>query len=310
MGIDNRDYMQNKRSPDRFSPSSWSMVSRLLVINVVIHLLLNTVFDPYPEIINNLALSRSGLASGKIFQLITYQFVHGSHLHLIFNMIGLYFLGKMAQQLLGGRSVLWIYLLGGMMGGIAEILFGLATGVGSIIVGASGSVMALLLAVATLIPKQSIYLLLFFVIPIKMTMRKLATILVAINVVTLLFQLGGGASSTGTKIAVFGHFGGMLLGWLYIKYILPFAKRRGKDRRRSDSMKNRFGIRVIKDAEVTDATGDTFSSSRENKKPFVSADVDAILDKISAEGMQSLTPKERKVLERSSKKLGRRIDPQ
>lgn len=49
-------------------------------------------------------------------------------------------------------------------------------------------------------------------------------------------------------------------------------------------------------------------TAKEKQKPFVSADVDAILDKISAEGMQSLTDKERKILERSSKKLGRKID--
>jgi len=303
--------MQHQQPPGRFGSSSWSMVSRLLVINVVIHLLLNTVLDNQREyLLNSLAgLSRQGLVSGKVFQLITYQFIHGSHIHLIFNMIGLYFIGKMVQQLLGGKHVLWIYLLGGMMGGIAQVLFDLAIGEQNLIIGASGSVMALLLAVATLIPRQSIYLLLFFVIPIKMTMWKAAALVIIFDVVTLIYQLGPGASSAVPKIAVFAHSGGMLLGWLYIKYILPFAKRRNRDHRRSDSLKKKFGIRVIKDAEVNDAREGSFSSSRESKKPFVSADVDAILDKISAEGMQSLTPKERKVLERSSKKLGKKIDP-
>ena len=75
-------------------------------------------------------------------------------------------------------------------------------------------------------------------------------------------------------------------------------------------MKKKFGIRVIKNAEVTTTSDEANSSdsSRGEQKPFVSTDVDAILDKISAEGMQSLTEKERKTLERSSKKLGRKID--
>ncbi len=98
------------------------------------------------------------------------------------------------------------------------------------------------------------------------------------------------------------------MGWAYVVFILPLSQRRSNDRKRSASMKKRFGIKIIKEAKVSEAPDGNKTTDQSDKKPFVSADVDAILDKISAEGMQSLTEKERKLLEKSSKKLGKRID--
>ncbi len=307
MSIATRDYMRRPEPPDRFGPASWSIITKLMAISVVMFLLQSTVLYG-SAIINSLELTGRGLGSGKIYQLISYQFLHGSLLHLASNMVGMYFLGKMAEQLVSSRHILWIYLLGGILGGIAQVLYDLAIGIDAPIVGASGSLMALIFAVATLIPNRTIYFLLFFVIPIKLTMRKAAFIIIAMNLATLLYQSTGSSSTSGPQIAVFGHFGGMFMGWAYVVFILPVARRRSKDRRRSETMKRRFGIKVIKDAQVAPPTDREEPRAKSDKKPFVSADVDAILDKISAEGMQSLTPTERKILEKSSKKLGRRID--
>lgn len=307
MSISSRDYMRQPEPPDRSRPSSWSMITKLMAISIVVFILQSTFFYG-TAFIDNMELSGAGLGAGKIYQLITYQFLHGSLMHLASNMVGMYFLGRMAEELVSSRHILWIYLLGGILGGIAQVLFDLAIGIDAHIVGASGSLMALIFAVATLIPNQTIYFLLFFVIPIKLTLRKAAMFIIIINLATLLYQWKGSGSTNGVQIAVFGHFGGMFMGWAYVVFILPLSKRRSNDRKRSESMKKRFGIKVIKDAQVSSTPDGNETTDQADKKPFVSTDVDAILDKISEEGMQSLTDKERKLLEKSSKKLGRRID--
>jgi len=307
MSLDNRDYMHQKEPGGQLGPSSWSMTTRLLAINAVVYLFQHTVLYGTATL-HGLSLTGAGLRSGLVFELVSYQFLHANLWHLGGNMLFLFFLGRMAEQLLSGRHVLWIYLLGGALGGIAQVLFDLAVGLDSPVIGASGSVIALLFAVATLIPYRTIYFLLFFVIPIKMSMRQAALFLFAINLVILLVQLGNGGPSGQNNIAVFGHFGGMFLGWAYIHFILPRVQRRDHDRKQSNSMRRKFGIRVIKDAEVSKRSPEEADSPSSVKSTFVSKDVDAILDKISAEGMQSLTAGERKLLEKSSRKLGRKLD--
>ena len=92
--------------------------------------------------------------------------------------------------------------------------------------------------------------------------------------------------------------------------MLPRVKARSNDSARQGRWQERFGTRQIVDAEVVDDRKRSRwkKAAKKKDKAFVSEDVDAILDKISEQGMQSLTAKERKILEQSSEKLSRRVD--
>ncbi|MEX2579254.1 MAG: rhomboid family intramembrane serine protease [Verrucomicrobiales bacterium] len=309
MSIYSRDYMREDGPSGRSGgPRSWSVVTWLLVVNVGVFLLQTFLF--YRPDTNALALSLEALGSGHLWTLVTYQFAHHNLLHLLGNMLGLFFLGRMLLNLTSPAHVLKIYLFGGLAGGVLQLAFSLVMGQDPQIVGASASVLAIVIAVATLIPQQSIQLLLFFILPISLTLRQIAIFLIAVNALTLFFGLSSGPAD-GVGIAAMAHFGGMLLGWAYIRFWLPRNPRgKGGARPRRKSLGKKFGVRILREGETPRAGRfpRVRDRGREGKKTFVTEDVDAILDKINAEGFQSLTAEERRLLERGSRKLSDRID--
>lgn len=289
MSIYNRDYMRDGGGPQKLgTPSSWNVVSWLLAINAAVFLV-NLI--SVTRLADLLGLSVQSLGSFYLWTPVTYQFTHSGVLHFIGNMIGLFFLGRLLMGIVGPRQTLRIYLLGGLAGGFLQVLYNFFVGPDGNIIGASASVLAILAAAATLVPHQSFQLLLFFIIPINMTLRTMAFLVIGMDVITLILTLTGQTAG----IAVFAHFGGILFGWLWIRN--GFADRTSRPRKRKPG-KGLFGVRILRDGEGEPAP----------KKPFVTNDVDAILDKINEKGFQSLTEEERKKLERSSKHLSRRLD--
>ncbi|MDF1657855.1 MAG: rhomboid family intramembrane serine protease [Verrucomicrobiales bacterium] len=287
MSIYSRDYMRDGSSQRPGSPGTWNIVTWLLVINTAVFLV-NLIsvgkFGAY------LGLTVDSLKSFWLWTPITYQFTHFGLFHFAGNMLGLFFIGRLLLGIIGPERLLRVYLLGGLSGGFLEILFHLAIGSGGLVIGASGAVLSILAAAATLLPHQRFQLLLFFIIPISMTLRTLLWLSIGFNVVTLIMVL----TNQGGGIAVMAHFGGMLFGWLYIKYWYDSA--------RVGSLFKRFPIRILRDSS---------SPPREQrpkkKKAFVSNDVDAVLDKINEKGFQSLSEDEKKLLEKSSDRLSKKI---
>lgn len=298
MSIYSRDYMKEGGSAGGAGPRNWSVVTWLLVVNVAVFVL--QMFFLQPGQSNPLALSLEGIQKWHLWTFVTYQFAHFNLLHILGNMIGLYFLGRMLLNLVGPRHVLNIYFLGGFAGGVFQLLFSALISQDSQIIGASASVLAIVLAVATLIPHQSIQLLLFFIIPIKLTMRQVALLCIALNAVIVVYQFVARPTND-VATAAMAHFGGIALGWAYVRYWLPSANDRSRAGRKP-RRKNPFGIRILRDDEPGPVGKET------KKQPFVANDVDAILDKINENGFQSLSEEERRVLERSSRKLSDRID--
>ncbi|MCB1206842.1 MAG: rhomboid family intramembrane serine protease [Verrucomicrobiae bacterium] len=298
MSIYNRDYMRDERRPRGGGPSTWSVVTKLLVLNAAVYVFNDLLF--YNPNRDWFGLSLEALASGRVWTLITYQFVHANLWHLLANGVGLFFLGRMLLQLTAPQHVVRVYLLGGLAGALFQLGWNAIFG-DAIIVGASGSVLAIALATATIIPHQRIQLLLFFVIPLNLSMRQIAWALVIINVLTLAFSFGVPKED---GVAVMAHFGGMLLGWAYVRYgwhqrngSIKLLRRKGSSRPKASARAPRPSR---KEKQATDATG--------KKEPFVTKDIDAILDKINAEGFQSLSPEERTILERGSQDLSKRIE--
>lgn len=263
---------------------SWLLAINALVF--VVNLISVTRFADF------LGLSVHSLTSFYLWTPITYQFTHNGVIHFLCNMIGLFFLGRMLLSMVGSRLVLRIYLLGGLAGGLLQVLYNLVIGPDGLTIGASGSILAMLAAAATLIPHQRFQLLLFFIIPVNMTLRTALLLVLGLDMITLILILTG----QGPDVAVFAHLGGILFGWLFVRN--GFASRQSRSRPRKKK-RGFLGVRILRDDEPPPSG---------KKKPFVTNDIDAILDKINEQGFQSLTDEERKTLEKSSNKLSRRLD--
>lgn len=188
---------------DRLRQSPLTLI--LIGINVALFLAeeIYTHFFPPSSLVPFLALSREGLAGGAWWQLITYAFLHGSPLHLLVNVVGLWFTGPLLEELLDRVCYLGLFAGGALAGGLLQTF----ASQGSVLVGASGSVCALLVGFATLLPDLEITALIFFVIPVRMKASTLGWLVV---VGSLLFWAFG----IQREIGHLAHLGGGLAGFV------------------------------------------------------------------------------------------------
>lgn len=158
------------------------------------------------------------LGSGFLpWQVVSYAFLHGSIGHLFFNMLGLWMFGSELERLWGGRRYLQFFFASVLTAALSQLLVGLFTG-GAPTVGASGGLFGLLLAFGMMFPNRTI-MPLFPPIPMKAK-----TFVMVFGGLELLF----GVTGTASGIAHFAHLGGMLGGFLMIRYWRgqpPFGRR-------------------------------------------------------------------------------------
>ncbi|MFA0922223.1 rhomboid family intramembrane serine protease [Xanthomonas fragariae] len=160
-------------------------------------------------------------ASFMPWQLLTYAFLHGSFNHLFFNMLALFMFGAALEQTWGQKRFLTYYLVCVAGAGVCQLLMAWFTQSGAPVVGASGGVFGLLLAYGMLFPNQRVMLLFP---PIPMKARTFVIVFGAI-------ELFLGATGWQPGVAHFAHLGGMLFGWLMIRYWRgqsPFGGSSGK----------------------------------------------------------------------------------
>ncbi len=145
------------------------------------------------------------LQANTYWQFFTYQFVHGSFLHLFFNMLALYYFGVPIEQKTGTKEFLLYYFLIGTLGGVFSFFIYYAAGMYIIVLmGASGAVFGILLLYAVLFPHSVIYL--WAVIPVPAPV-----LILGYAVIELI-----GIFSANDGVAHLTHFLGLLFGWLYI----------------------------------------------------------------------------------------------
>jgi len=237
------------------------------------------------------ALSLWGLKHGYVWQLLTYQFMHANLLHLFFNGWAVYVFGRDVEMALGRKSFLTLYFSSGIVGGIAQALAGLVSSdyFGAPVVGASAAAFGLTAAFAMLFPDR--VLLLFFVLPMR------AKWLLALCFALALY----GMLSPPDGTAHVAHLGGMLTGLFFIRYALRWHWPKVGRLPRLPSP------RLVKvHFEKPGFWPQSEPPPQEDLPPeeFVSREVDPILDKISASGIQSLTERERRILEAARAKIG------
>jgi membrane associated rhomboid family serine protease len=216
---------------------------------------------------------------------LTYMFMHADFLHLLFNMLWLYWLGQIFEEFLGDKRILGLYLMGGLAGALFFVgsynLFPMFTQngiyVGASVVGASASVMAIIAAAATITPNYEIML--FGILPIKL--KWIAVFYVA----TGFWGIKG--PNAGGEIA---HLGGALMGFLYVKQL-----QRGNDW--IAGIANLFKFKKRSKLKVASTNRNIVTDDAPRQE-----EIDRILDKISTTGYDNLSKQEKDTLFRASKK--------
>ena len=216
----------------------------------------------------------------RFYTVITYQFFHDGFLHLLFNMLWLYWMGKIFLDFLKPRQFHFVYLGGGIAGAamytLAYNIFPVFAGAvpEATVIGSSAAVMAVIVATATLVPDYSIRMLLLGDVKLKY----LAMAYIAMELIGLASANAGGS---------FTHIGGALFGFAYIKLL-----HKGKDW--SQIFKRKPKLRVVRNEPSKSAPKSTASSVNQHE-------IDAILDKISKSGYDKLSKDEKETLFKASK---------
>jgi membrane associated rhomboid family serine protease len=271
-----RYYSSQSRYRVGFGSGVPSAVKWLLIINVAVFVLL--VFDKSGYLISQLGLTPYAVVTGPlVYQVFTYMFLHSpfSILHILFNMLMLWMFGSEIERLWGTRKFLKFYLLAGTVAGIFSVIVSPMSQ--SPIIGASGAILGLLVVFAILWPNRQVYV--YFLIPVKV--KYLIIFIVGID---LLFAF----SRSSDGVAHWTHLGGALFGLAYMRGagLLPFLSRRV----------NRVRVRK-QDKKV--------EKMREESDRLMD-EVDRILDKINDVGIDKLTDKERRILEKASSHLSKK----
>ncbi len=297
--LNDRSYMRTEyRTP-------WKMTTILLIALFVCYVLQHVADGLWPDgrINDWFALSVRGIKAGRIYQLLTFQFMHAGLWHLFGNMLGLYFFGGAMEEALGRKGMLKLYLLSGTVGGLLEIAMAMAFPLhfANGVVGASAGVFGLIAAFATSSPDQPIMMLLP---PVTFKAKVFLMIEAGIAIFGMIspwlnIDMG--------KVAHAAHLGGMLAGIAYIRWgrkvpRASFEFWRPFTRKRTPPPPREL---------VGTAPRRAWRATRqpmEDLPPaeFISKEVDPILEKISAQGIHSLTERERKILEAARSKMAKR----
>lgn len=260
-----------------------SVVQLIIAVNVIVffvQLVCAAVGFPYFEWF--LALSADGLRRGFVWQPVTYMFLHANIWHILGNLLFLWFFGSEVEYFVGPKYFTRLYFMSGIVGGALWLAFNFtAFQIGGRLVypscvGASAAVLGCVIAFATLFPDREVTLLLFFILPVTLLAKYWAFIAVAVDTALVL-------QGTDRGVANLAHLGGAAFGYLYIKQLGYGATPRWL-----------LWLQGIT-ARLKPRPRPTPRSM--SSEEFVREEIDPILDKIAREGMQSLTRRERKILE-------------
>jgi membrane associated rhomboid family serine protease len=272
-------------------PRPTPTVMRVIAVTAVVQLLLETIFTS-PDVRYALMLDPAGFLR-QPWGAVTYLFVHGGILHLATNMLGLYLFGTAVEARMGSRPFLIYYLYCGIGAALTAVLLNLFSQQAPVI-GASGAVLGVAVAFAIFWPDAEI---LVFPIPFPIKAR---TLVIGLAVLDLLF-----AQLVHDGVAHEAHLGGMAAGWLFFRF-------GGFATSRPPEAPTPRRVVMVQQGVTREAGPRAAPPMRQAAPPRpgndpVAAEVDRVLDKISEQGIQSLTPDERRFLDEVSKRKQRDI---
>lgn len=302
-----------------------TVTKNLLIINVLAYLV-GMLFGIHSGGFNDLFGLHFFLAPDfGVYQLVTYMFMHASLSHLFFNMFALWMFGCIVERTWGARKFLFYYMACGIGAGLlqemaqfvqfymlaAENIHGFsvsqimtvakASAVGINLwttVGASGAIYGILLAFGMLYPEERMFI---FPLPVPIKAKFFVVGYAAI-------ELFMAFSTSGDGVAHLAHLGGMLFGFLLIRYWRRHPGRgynRVGGRQFFDSMRSSWEQRTHRKADTTNSFGHTSTRSNGERNPdwdynarrrASQEEIDRILDKIRRNGYDSLTRDEKQTL--------------
>ena len=304
---------------EQYSPTGFrvlpTVVKHLLIINVLMFVATFTFERFNIDLTDILGLHFFKASDFRIYQIITYMFMHANFGHLFFNMFALWMFGNTLENIWGSKRFLLFYMVCGIGAGLCQELvqyiqyatslsqYGTVNLSGQIIpmstylnmmntVGASGAIYGLLLAFGMMFPDSRIYL--YFFIPIKAKW-----FVIGYAVLELLLGFHGV-----DNVAHFAHLGGMLFGLLLILYWRRHPAGPNKNFRKLkdifESWKRRSKMKYTRYEEVYDKvprSDEDYNYQKAQKE----RDIDAILDKVAKSGYDSLTKEEKDFLFKNGK---------
>jgi membrane associated rhomboid family serine protease len=219
---------------------------------------------------------------------VTYMFTHFNFLHVLFNMLMLYWFGKIFLQYLNGRQLVRTYLIGGLAGALLYVLFlngipGLQEHLGSSMLGASASIMAIVVAITFLAPDYTLYMM--FIGPVKLKYITLAFVILDVLMMA--------SYNAGGHIA---HLGGALYGWWFSARF-----KKGKDAGKwldviveeiTGLLKPRPKLSVSYRKDARHLRDEEYNQNKKEQQK----EIDRILDKIAKGGYDNLTRQEKETL--------------
>ncbi|MEY2488558.1 MAG: hypothetical protein QOC70_500 [Verrucomicrobiota bacterium] len=267
------------RKPSSFT-RRWTQRPRVILLGLigvnVVAFVAQLFLDVYqPGFVREyLGLSDRGVHAAYGWQFFTAMFLHDGPWHLVGNMLVLYLVGRDVESIIGQRQFLFLYLAGAVAGELGHLFLMPAT---AVLFAASGGVAAVVLAYATILPELELTSMVFLLLPVRLKAKYLAYGAFAI-------ALWGVTLDRNGAVVHSAYLGGVVAGWSYA-HLLGFGRasilQRALRERRADAERYRAM----------------------SPDQFISEEVDPILDKISREGMQSLTWTERRTLARAQEKI-------
>ena len=221
-----------------------------------------------------LGISDRGVRDAYAWQFVTAMFLHNGPWHLLGNMLVLYFLGRDLELILGQRHFLYLYLAG-TIGGELGHLFLMPQD--TVLLGASGGVAAVVVAYATMLPELELTGTRFFMVPLHLKAKHLAYGVIVLGLILVCVDRTGTVSHSAC-------LGGCAAGWLYA-HLLGFGQ-------------PSFLQRLLRQHRAKAERYEQMSVAQ-----LMSEEIDPLLEKISRDGINSLTRAERRNLTRARERM-------
>ena len=267
------------RKPSSFT-RRWTQKQRVALVAIiaanVVAFVVQLVLQNYdPAFVRDyLALSQRGMREAYGWQFFTAMLLHDGPWDLLGNMLLLYLLGRDLESILGQRQFLVLYFSGVIAGELGHLFL---MPLNCALYAAGGGVAAVLVAYATILPELELTSMVFFVLPIRLKAKHLAYGLFVIALALVILDRGG-------MVAHSAYLGGSVAGWLYA-HLLGFGR-------------PSFLQRMVRQRRME---ADRFN--RLSAEEFMAEEIDPLLDKISRDGLGSLTRAERRKLAQARDKI-------
>lgn len=221
-----------------------------------------------------LALSDTGLRSAYGWQFLSAAFLHDGPWHLLGNMFLLYLLGRDVESIIGQRQFLCLYLTGTLAGELGHLFLMPES---SALLAASGGPAAVVVAYAAILPELELTSMVFFLLPLRLKAKHLAYGAFVLAVLAVIFDRS-------PTVAHSSFLGGSIAGWFYAHLL-------------------GFGRPSILQRALTQRRAEEERYRAMTPEQFIAEEIDPLLDKISREGMGSLTRAEKRVLAKAREKI-------